>query len=84
MLAEKPAWLERKKVFIADATDEPVYGSSKTGFRLHYSTGLFDLGMKETRLADAKTGETLRNFEGFGKDDLIIADRAYGTLTGIE
>jgi hypothetical protein len=40
MLAEKPAWLEQKKVYIADATDESVYGSSKTGFRLHYSVVL--------------------------------------------
>jgi hypothetical protein len=53
MLAEKPTWLERKKVYLADATDEPVYGSSKTGFRLHYSVGLFDMGMKEMRLTDA-------------------------------
>jgi hypothetical protein len=61
MLAEKPAWLERNKVYIVDTTDEPVYGGSKTGFRLHYSVGLFDLGMKEMRLTDAKTGETLRS-----------------------
>jgi hypothetical protein len=33
---------------------------------------------------EQKTGEKRGSFEGFGKDDLIIADRAYGTLTGIE
>ncbi|MDR2247807.1 MAG: hypothetical protein LBE17_14245 [Treponema sp.] len=46
--------------------------------------GLFDLGMKEMRLTDAKTGERLSNFGSFGKGGLIIADRAYGTLAGME
>jgi hypothetical protein len=76
MLVGKPAWLEEKRVYLVDASDESVYGSSKTDFRLHYSVGLFDLGMKELRLTDAKTGEKLGNFQSFGKDDLIIADRA--------
>jgi hypothetical protein len=84
MLVEKPAWLLGKRVCLVDASDESVYGSSKTGFRLHYSVGLFDLCMKEMRLTDAKTGEKLGNFQSFGKDDLVIADRAYGTITGIE
>jgi hypothetical protein len=84
MLVEKPGWLEGKAVYVVDASDESVYGSSKTDFRLHYSVGLFDLGMKEMRLTDAKTGEKLSNFERFGKDDLIIADRAYRTIAGIE
>jgi hypothetical protein len=84
MLVEKPAWLEDKRVYLVDASDESVYGSSKTDFRLHYRVGLFDLGMKEMRLTDAKTGEKLSNFESFGKDDLIIADRAYGTIAGME
>jgi hypothetical protein len=84
MLVEKPAWLEGKKVYLVEARDESVYGSSKTDFRLHYSVGLFDLSMKEIRLTDAKTGEKLSNFRCFEKDDLIIADRAYGTITGIE
>jgi hypothetical protein len=40
--------------------------------------------MKDMRLRDGKTGEKLSDFEGFGKDDLVIADHAYGTLGGIE
>jgi hypothetical protein len=69
---------------VVDARDESVYGSSKTDFRLHYCVGLFDPGMKEIRLTDAKTGEKLSNFQSFGKDDRIIADRAYRTIAGIE
>jgi hypothetical protein len=40
--------------------------------------------MKEMRLTDAKTGEKLSNFQSFAQGDLIIADRAYGTIAGIE
>jgi hypothetical protein len=73
---EQPAWLLEKRVYLVDASDESVYGSSKTDFRLHYCIGLFDLCMKEIRLTDAKTGEQLSNFQSFEKGDLIIADRA--------
>jgi hypothetical protein len=34
MLVVEPAWLERKTVYLVDASDESVYGSSKTDFRL--------------------------------------------------
>jgi hypothetical protein len=61
MLVERPVWLLEKRVYLVDASDESVYGSSKTGFRLHYCVGLFDLDMKEMRLTDAKTGEKLSN-----------------------
>jgi hypothetical protein len=44
MLVEKPAWLEQKRVYVVNARDESVYGSSKTDFRLHY---------KEMRLIEA-------------------------------
>jgi hypothetical protein len=40
--------------------------------------------MKEMGRTDAKTGEKLSNFQSFGKDGLIIAGRAYGTIAGIE
>jgi hypothetical protein len=36
------------------------------------------------RLTDAKTGEKLSNFQNFGKGGVIIADRAYGTIAGME
>jgi hypothetical protein len=40
--------------------------------------------MRETRLTEAKTGEKLGNFQSFAKGDFIIADRAYGTMAGLE
>ncbi|MDR2246181.1 MAG: transposase, partial [Treponema sp.] len=36
------------------------------------------------RLTDAKTGEKLSNFQRVGKGGVIIADRAYGTIAGME
>jgi hypothetical protein len=84
MLAEKPSWLEGKTVYLADASDESVYGSSKGDYRLLYSVGLFDLSIKEMHLADAGTGEQLSNFQRFTRGDLVIADRTYGTIEGIE
>jgi hypothetical protein len=84
MVVEKPEWLEGTAVYLVDASDESVHGSSKTDFRLHYSVGLFDLGMKEMYLTDGKTGEKLSNVQNFTKGDLVAADRAYGTRAGIE
>jgi hypothetical protein len=84
MPAGKPARLEDKRVYPVDAGDESVYGSSKTGYRPRYSAGLFDLRVKEMRLTGAKTGEKPGNFESIEKEDPVIADRAYGTIGGIE
>jgi hypothetical protein len=36
------------------------------------------------RLTDAKTGEKLSNIQSIGKEDLVIADRTYGIIGGIE
>jgi hypothetical protein len=60
-------------------------GSSKTGFHLHYSIGLFDLGMKEMQLTDAKRGEKLGNFQSFGKGDLSLwrEQRVLGVMAGV-
>jgi hypothetical protein len=83
-LVEKPEWLEGTAVYLVDASDESVHGSSKTDFRLHYSVGLFDLGMKEMHRTDGKTGEKLSNVQNFTNGDLVVVDRAYGTRVGIE
>ncbi len=82
-IGEVPAWLGNRKVYLVDASDEPVHGSDKTDYRLHYALGLFDLSMKEMALTDIKTGEKVSNFQRFGKDDLVIGDRAYCSRAGI-
>jgi hypothetical protein len=84
MPAEKPAWLEGKTVCLVDASDEPVYGSSKTGFRLCYCIDLFDLSLKEMHLTGTEEEEKLSNFQQFGDQDVVIGEKAYGTIQGIE
>ena len=44
---------------------------------------MFSLNCQQYKITDEKTGETLKNFE-IRKKDLITADRAYATITGME
>jgi hypothetical protein len=83
-IIEKPEWLGEKDVYLVDASDEPVYGSKKADYRLHYAINLFDLGMKEMHLTETKVGERLGNFVNFGKGDVVIGDRGYCSIKGIE
>ena len=83
-ICEVPSWLGDRKVYLVDATDEPVHGSDKTDHRLHYAIGLFDLGMKEMALTPPETGEKISNFKTFGVNDIAMADRIYCTIQGIE
>jgi hypothetical protein len=84
LLAEKPAWLRDKRVCLIDASDQAVYGSMKADYRLHYGVDLFTLEVVEMHLSDCKQGERVGNFQSFGAGDVVIGDRAYGTIQGIE
>jgi hypothetical protein len=44
---------------------------------------LFTLATREFVITSEQTGEKLGNFRKLGKGDIVTADRAYGTLTGI-
>ena len=44
---------------------------------------MFSLNCQQYKITEEKTGETLKNFE-IRKKDLIITDRAYATITGME
>jgi hypothetical protein len=83
-IVQSPEWLGDRKVYIVDASDEPVHGSDKADYRLHYAIGLFDLGMKEMALTTTETGEKVSNFKTFGETDIVIGDRAYCSKQGIE
>jgi hypothetical protein len=83
-IREPPLWLGDRKVYLVDASDEPVHGSDKADYRLHYALGLFDLGMKEMALTGTEQGEKVSNFESFGEGDMVIGDRAYCSKQGIE
>ena len=51
---------------------------------LHSSIELFTLEAREFAISDEKTGEKLSNFTKLGPQDIVIGDRAYGTLAGRE
>jgi hypothetical protein len=82
-IREPPEWLGNRKAYLVDAGDEPVHGSDKADYRLHYAIGLFDMGMKEMALTKTETGEKASNFKSFGERDIVIGDRAYCSKQGI-
>jgi hypothetical protein len=84
ILVEKPEWLLGKKVCLVDGSEEVLCGSKKTYYLLHYCIDLFSLSMKEMRLTDIKSGEKLSNFMSFATGDIVVGDRAYGTIPGME
>ena len=75
-LAECPEWLEEYRVTVADATK--VMG--KQLYTLHMMIKLFSLSVAEQILTDGATGESMTNFQSVRKNDLMLADRAYGTV----
>lgn len=82
-LTEPPEWLKNYRVCMVDASDYAVMGSKKSDFRLHYMTELFSLNATEMYFTSSKEGETLSRYKKIKQNDLIIADRVYGTITGI-
>lgn len=82
-IAEPPEWLKKYRVCVVDASDYAAQGSHKADFRLHYMAELFSLNTTEMYFTGAEEGETLTRYTKIKKNDLIIGDRAYGTITGI-
>jgi hypothetical protein len=84
IIAEKPDFLDNKRIIAIDATDEKMNAKGSILARLHYSVDLYTLEPVETVTTLGKTGEKLTNFSKFEKEDIVIADRAYGTITSME
>lgn len=82
-LAPAPKWLENRRVCLVDASDESKPGSRGADYRLHYLVNLFTLGLVEMHLTEANEGETITRYSSLEEQDIIIGDRAYGTLKGI-
>jgi len=84
LIVSKPQWLEDRRIALVDATDEAINGSTNADYRLHYMMDLFTFDTIEMHLTESRTGEKLSNFKQIKKGDIIIADRAYGTIKSIE
>jgi hypothetical protein len=83
LISAKPKWLKKKNVILVDGTEDIKCGVRRQCYMLHYSLDLFTLAAREFLVTDRRIGEKLANFKRFGKDDIVMGDRAYGTLPGI-
>jgi hypothetical protein len=83
LLIDKPLWLEGRNVLLVDGSEDVKCGEQKQYFMLHYSIDLFTLSEREFLITDMRTGEKLVNFNDIRPNDIVIGDRAYGTLPGI-
>jgi hypothetical protein len=79
----KPAYLEGRRVLAVDASDVVEKGRSGKTYRLHYAIDLHTMTSDTFKITKEETGETLSNFD-FRRGDLVVADRAYGTLNGMK
>jgi hypothetical protein len=83
LAAAKPAWLKNKNVILLDGTEDVKCGVRRRCYMLHYSMDLFTFEVRELLLTDRRTGEKLSNFKRLGKEDIVVADRAYGNTPGL-
>jgi IS4 transposase len=80
---KKPDFLGDHQVKLIDASDETTKGEAKSTWRLHYVFNLFEFQCPNMELTTNKEGERLTRHEIFEKD-IVIADRIYCTMSGIE
>ena len=80
---QRPEWLKKYRPIAVDASDVSEKGRSGRVYRLHFALDLFKMESLQYKITSQKTGETLKNF-AIGQGDLVIADRVYGTINGME
>jgi len=80
---KKPAELESYHVIAVDASDLVQKGAVKKTWHFHYGMDRFSFTCNQFKLTEQSIGESLKNFN-MKEKDLILADRAYGTITSIE
>lgn len=78
-----PEKLKTKNVIAIDASNITSKGAVKQDWRLHYAINLFSMTTEQFKITPKSIGESLKNFE-LHENDLMLADRAYATITGIE
>ena len=79
---EKPGWLDREVVTV-DGSELGVKGSKQGDYRLHCAFDLFNFTYRTLEITDVKAGEKLsRHMVKAG--DIILGDRMYGNIQGME
>jgi hypothetical protein len=79
---QKPDWLKNTRVLAVDASEVTEKGRSHQAFRLHFALDLFQMHALQFKLTGQEVGESLKNY-ALEPGDLVVGDRAYGTLTGM-
>jgi len=79
----KPEFLGERLVKIVDASDESTRGKAKSIWRLHYVFDLFGFNSPSMEVTSNKEGERLTRHE-VEEQDIMIADRIYCTISGLE
>ena len=83
-LTQPPQWLEEYRVCLVDASDYSKQGSFHADFRFHSMVKLFTLSMVKFHFTEVREGEKISRYQTIQEKDIMIADRAYGTIKGIE
>ena len=78
-LPELPAGV---RVQVIDASDITAPGQRTVTWRIHLMMDLVRLQLTAVHLTDAKTGETLLNFD-FESGEVVLADRGYSHRQGV-
>ena len=78
-----PEKLSGYRILAVDASDVVEKGASGRIFRLHFALNIGNMQAALYNITSNSVGEHLRNFD-LAKDDLVIADRIYSSITGIE
>jgi len=78
----KPEWVNGYNVRLIDATVITEPGKTGTNWRLHYSLQLFGLSCDFLKITTPKEGESFSRIP-VNKGDLLVGDRGYSTIKGI-
>ena len=80
---KKPEWMKDREVVAVDASDISEKGRSGRVYRLHYALDIFKMKSAAHKITTTKVGESIKNLD-LNPGCLVIADRAYSTISGIE
>lgn len=81
---ERPEWIGDRRALLVDASDTALRGSITSDYRLHYAFDLFEYTCAQMELTTiAQGGEKLSRYI-VKPGDIVVADRIYGTIKGME
>ena len=83
-LTQPPQWLDDYRACLVEASNYSKQGSFNADFRFHSMVELFTLNMVEFHFIEASEREKISRYQTIQEKDMIIADRAYGTIKGME